>query len=69
VDGRAEFIIGADTHHDAYAAAALDAGDGLREVLTVPSDAFGGRKLLSFASQHAPARRIWAKEGSGSTEL
>ena len=66
LDGCVDFVVGVDTHRDSYTAAALDAGGGLREVLTVSSDAFGGRRLLSFAGRCAPGRRIWAIEGAGS---
>jgi transposase len=66
LDGCVEFVIGIDTHRDSYTAAALDAGGGVREIVTVASDAFGARKLLAFAKRVAAGRRIWAIEGSGS---
>ena len=34
--------------------------------ITVPTDAFGYRRLRSFADQQAPERRVWAIEGTGS---
>lgn len=66
LEGCVEFVIGVDTHRDSYTAAVLDSGGGLREMTTVATDAFGARKLLAFAARHAPGRRVWAIEGSGS---
>lgn len=66
LEGCVDHVIGVDTHRDSHTAAVVDAGGGLHEVTTVASDAFGGRKLLAFAKEHAAGRRIWAVEGSGS---
>ncbi len=33
---------------------------------TLPADAFGYRRLLGFGRTHAPGRRLWAIEGTGS---
>jgi len=33
--------------------------------LTVPSDALGAKRVLAFARQHQPGRRVWAIEGTG----
>jgi transposase len=61
-----DFVIGVDTHRDSYTAACLDTNGGLISHLTVPSDAFGHKKLLSFAIRYASGRRLWAVEGTGS---
>jgi transposase len=66
LEGLVDYVIGVDTHRDSHTAAAVDAGGGVCEVLTVASDAFGGRRLLAFADRHASGRRLWALEGSGS---
>lgn len=33
---------------------------------TVPADAFGYKRIHRFALEHAPGRRLWAIEGTGS---
>jgi len=61
-----EYVVGVDTHKASYTAAVVtQAGAELANV-TVPSDAFGHRKLLAFADQTARGRRLWAIEGTGS---
>jgi transposase len=61
-----DHVIGVDTHRDSHTAAVLDTNGRVLEELTVPADAFGYRKLLRFGAAHAPARRAWAIEGTGS---
>ncbi|MEX1171700.1 MAG: hypothetical protein WEG56_03700 [Chloroflexota bacterium] len=39
---------------------------GLVADVTIPTDAFGAKRVLAFARQHAPGRRVWAIVGSGS---
>ena len=34
--------------------------------VTIPTDAFGAKRVLAFAREHAPGRRVWAIEGTGS---
>jgi len=63
---KVDFVIGVDTHRDSYTAACVDANGGVISHLTVPSDAFGHKKIYSFADQHASGRRLWAIEGTGS---
>ena len=60
-------VIGVDTHKASHTAAVVDA-DRRRSSphLTVPSDAFGAKRVLAFARQHGPGRRVWAIEGTGS---
>ena len=61
-----DFVVGVDTHRDSHTAAVVSAGGGLVERLTVATDAFGFRKLVALAAEHAPGRRVWAIEGTGS---
>lgn len=61
-----EFVIGVDTHKASYSAAVVTAGGAEVETLTVPSDAFGHKKLLAFAQRVGAGRRLWAIEGTGS---
>jgi transposase len=61
-----DFVIGVDTHRDSHTAAVITATGGVVEHLTVATDAFGFRKLDTFAAKHAPGRRVWAIEGTGS---
>lgn len=65
--GVVEFVIGVDTHRDSHTAAIVHAATGgVIEQLTVPTDAFGYRRLKAFADQHAGGARVWAIEGTGS---
>lgn len=59
-------VIGVDTHKASHTAAVVEPTGGVVAHLTVPSDAFGARRLLAFARAHQPGRRVWAIEGSGS---
>jgi hypothetical protein len=59
-------VIGVDTHKLSHTAAVVTPTGGLVADLTVPTDAFGARRVLAFARQHAPEGRVWAIEGSGS---
>jgi transposase len=61
-----DFVLGVDTHKDSHTAAVVTATGGVLCHLTVATDAFGCRRLLSFARAQAPWRRIWAIEGTGS---
>jgi transposase len=64
---RADHVIGVDTHRDAHAAAAVAVGTGAVCAQTaIAADAFGYKRLLRFARQHAGGRRVWAIESSGS---
>jgi hypothetical protein len=62
-----DHVIGVDTHRDSNSAVIVAAGTGA-VVLgnTVSADAFGHKRLLRFARQHADGRRVWAIESSGS---
>lgn len=61
-----EFVIGVDTHKASHTASVVDAAGGEVATNTVPADAFGYRKILSFGRKHAEGRRAWAIEGTGS---
>jgi transposase len=59
-------VIGVDTHKHTHTAAVVTPTGGLVDHLTIPTDAFGARRILAFARDHAPGRRVWAIEGTGS---
>ncbi len=63
---RVDHIVGVDTHRDHHSAAVTDAAGAALADTQVPADAFGYRRLLAFAAAHAPRRRVWAIEGTGS---
>lgn len=63
---KVDFVIGVDTHRDSYTAACVDTNGGVISHLTVPSDAFGHKKILAFANHFAVGQRLWAIEGTGS---
>src|SRR5437870_3265480 len=63
---RVDHVIGVDTHRDSHTAAVLDTTGGVVADLTVPADAFGYKRVLAFGRTHAPERRAWAIEGTGS---
>ena len=65
LEGQVDAVIGVDTHRDCHAAALLDPNGGVRATLEVPSDRAGHARLLQLALAHAPARRVWALEGTG----
>jgi transposase len=65
LEGKADAVIGVDTHRDAHAAAILDRNGGLVAELTVTSDQAGSEALLGLVAQRARGRRCWAVEGSG----
>jgi transposase len=59
-------VIGVDTHKLTHTAAVVTPTGGLVADVTIPTDAFGAKRVLAFAREHAPGRRVWAIEGSGS---
>jgi transposase len=61
-----DFIIGVDTHKHSHTASIVDRNGAERHTITLATDAFGAKRLLQFARQHAPGTRLWAIEGSGS---
>lgn len=65
--GQVDHVIGVDTHRDTNTAAVVDAVTGASvEHTECSTDAFGYKRLLAFADQHATDRRVWAIEGTGS---
>jgi transposase len=63
---RIDFVLGVDTHKHTHTAAAVTPTGGLVAHLTVVADAAGCQRMLAFADEHAPGRRVWAIEGTGS---
>lgn len=59
-------VIGVDTHRDHHTVAVVDTTGGALAAVELATDAFGYRRMLTFAKQHAPGRRVWAIEGTGS---
>ena len=61
-----DFVVGVDTHKSAHTGAVVNVAGAVQAVTTSPADAFGYRRLLTFARTQAPTRRLWAIEGTGS---
>jgi transposase len=61
-----DHVIGVDTHRDHHTLAVVDRNGGTGKNLQIPTDAFGYRRMLAFGREHAPGRRVWAIEGTGS---
>jgi transposase len=62
-----DVVIGVDTHRDQHALAAVRSFDGaVLAICSISADPSGSRAALCFAAEHAPARRAWALEGTGS---
>jgi transposase len=61
------FVLGVDTHADTHALVLLEVeSQRARRSLTIPATRRGYRQALRLAHQHAPGRRAWALEGTGS---
>jgi transposase len=62
-----DFAIGVDSHRDAHALGLIAVPTG-RILLEreVSADAAGYTRALALANEHAPGRRVWAIEGTGS---
>jgi transposase len=63
---RVDAVIGVDTHKHTHTAAVVTTTGGLIDHVTIPTDAFGAKRVLAFARGQAPGRRVWAIEGTGS---
>lgn len=63
---RVDFVIGVDTHKATHTAAVVNPQGAELVTTTLPADTHGYRRLREFAQEHAPGRRVWAIEGSGS---
>ncbi len=61
-----DHVIGVDTHRDHHTAAIVNPAGAVEADTRLASDAFGYRRLLRFACERAPGRRVWAIEGTGS---
>jgi hypothetical protein len=61
-----DHVIGVDTHRDHHTLAVVDRNGGTDKNVQIPTDAFGYRRMLAFGREHAPGRRVWAIEGTGS---
>ncbi len=62
-----DFVIGGDPDRDTIDLAVLDTGAArVRAHLADSADGAGYRRMLAWADAHAPGRRIWALEGTGS---
>ena len=61
-----DHVIGVDTHKDSHSAAVVNPTGSVVANRTVPADAFGYKCIHRFALEHAPGRRLWAIEGTGS---
>ena len=60
-----DHVIGVDTHRDSITAAVTDPTGAVVAETTLATDAFGYRRMLTFAKEEAPGRRVWAIEGTG----
>lgn len=62
-----DYVIGGDPDRDTIDLAVIDtATGGLRAHIADSADGAGYTRMLAWADQHAPARRVWALEGTGS---
>jgi transposase len=66
LDERIDFVVGVDAHKHSHTAAIVTCAGGVVTHLTVLTDADGYARLLAFARERAPGRRLWAIEGTGS---
>jgi transposase len=64
--GTVDAVIGVDTHRDHHTVAVVDTTGGALAAVELATDAFGYRRMLAFAKEHVPGRRVWAIEGTGS---
>ncbi len=62
-----DYVLGVDTHRDEHVLAVVTAPAGAVVAgAAAPANARDYRELLRVAERHAPGRRAWAIEGSGS---
>jgi transposase len=62
-----DYVLGVDTHRDEHVMAVVTAPAGAVVAgAAAPANARGYRELLRVAERHAPGRRAWAIEGTGS---
>ena len=64
---KADQVIGVDTHRDTHTSAVIECSTGVVGPHTTTSaDSLGYKRLHAFARKHAPGRRVWAIESTGS---
>ena len=63
---KVDFIIGVDTHKTSHTISVIDTNGGEHGAMSDQTTALGYRRMLRFADEHAPKRRLWAVEGTGS---
>jgi transposase len=61
-----DFVVGVDTHKHTHTFAVVTPTGGVVAQLTAAADAGGYARSVAFAREHAPGRRLWAIEGTGS---
>ena len=62
-----EYVIGGDPDRDTIDLAVLETGTGrVRAHVADAADGAGYRRMLAWAVENAPGRRVWALEGTGS---
>jgi transposase len=62
-----DYVVGVDPHRDSHALAVVDARSGAAVFeATVAANSDGSRQALLLAAEHAPGRRAFAIEGTGS---
>lgn len=62
-----DYVLGVDTHRDEHVMAVVTApAGGVVAGAAAAANGLGYRQLLRVAERHAPGRRAWAIEGSGS---
>jgi len=62
-----DYVLGVDTHRDEHVLSIVTAPAGAVVAGSeAPADLRGYRELLRVAARHAPGRRAWAIEGTGS---
>jgi hypothetical protein len=62
-----DYVLGVDTHRDEHVIAVVTAPAGAVVAgSAAPRNGRGYRELLRVAARHAPGRRAWAIEGTGS---
>ncbi len=66
LSNQVDFVVGVDTHKASHTASVVSPQGAELAIRTLPADTSGYRRLLAFAQESAPGRRIWAVEGSGS---
>jgi len=65
--GRVDYVMGVDTHRDTNTAAIVEAiTGGVVDQTQCATDAMGYKRTYGFVTAHAPGRRVWALEGTGS---